>query len=363
MRILFATLGDETLASSRTRVFQYLPHLRRAGVAVEVFVYGCRSSFLGRRIIGPITEHLHRCAATLELLARACRADVVFLQKIFVPALALRLLRMAGKRLVFDFDDAVYTVQPEASPDSARQARALTRQFEQTVSRCDLVVLENEFTEARAARLCPKVLRITGPIDTERYLPASRPAAADVTIGWIGSLSTTVYLRLVAKVLSRLKTEVPGLRVLLIGAGPAAISAMEAEVVPWRLDSEVAQLSRFDIGIMPLTDDEWTRGKGGYKVLQYMAMGIPAVASPVGVNREMINDGVTGFLAADEEAWAARLRELALDASRRQMMGRAAREEAQRRYSFFAATPRLLEALAQLHRRPERAARCSGTAT
>jgi glycosyltransferase involved in cell wall biosynthesis len=114
---------------------------------------------------------------------------------------------------------------------------------------------------------------------------------------------------------------------------------------PWALASEVAALETFDVGLMPLTDDPWARGKGGYKILQYMAVGIPTVASPVGINAEMVRPGVTGFLAGDQETWVTALEALVLAAELRARLGAQARECAVERYSLAHAAPILLDAL------------------
>jgi glycosyltransferase involved in cell wall biosynthesis len=128
-----------------------------------------------------------------------------------------------------------------------------------------------------------------------------------------------------------------------------------ATVLPWSLESERDHLSRFDLGIMPLPDNRWTRGKGGYKLLQYMALGLPSVASPVGVNQEIIADGVNGYLARDEGEWVGRLAELVADAEKRRALGATARQLAEERYSVRAATPRLLEILRRAARAPQAA--------
>jgi glycosyltransferase involved in cell wall biosynthesis len=169
-----------------------------------------------------------------------------------------------------------------------------------------------------------------------------------VTVGWIGRDSTTMYLEPVLPVLARLQQAHPGLRVRLVGGLPGT-GAGVAAVRPWSLATELDELACFDIGIMPLTDDDWARGKGGYKILQYFACGIPTVASPVGVNADIVRDGETGFLARDAREWESGLSKLIEDRELRRRMGAAGRRAAEAEHSLAVAAPRLLAALEETH--------------
>lgn len=130
-----------------------------------------------------------------------------------------------------------------------------------------------------------------------------------------------------------------------MGVGKINFAGVNATLKKWRLDNEVATLQSFDIGIMVLPDNEWTRGKGGYKLLQYMAVGIPCVASPVGINKELIRDGENGFLATTEEEWYENLSLLIDNPELRKKMGMRGRDFVVRNYSFEVAAPKLISAL------------------
>ena len=162
-------------------------------------------------------------------------------------------------------------------------------------------------------------------------------------IGWIGSFSTTKYLRIVENPLRLLSLRYSNLVIELIGANDIVFDGVKMRTKRWNLDSEVSNLQNFDIGIMPLPDDNWTRGKGGYKLLQYCAIGIPCVASPVGINKEIVREGINGFLVKDQKDWVERLALLIEDKELRERLGRKAREIAVKEYSFYCATPKLVK--------------------
>jgi glycosyltransferase involved in cell wall biosynthesis len=352
MKIAFLTLGPELIPSSRTRVYQYLPHLQRAGWESRVLPH---SSNFPSQVKLPLTPRWARAARSLlwrldrvyqarqwrrfEQLAQTW-ADVLFIQKVLLPVAAQKRLRRLGKPLVFDFDDALF---------ADRQNYDLAR-FDHQLAHCDLVVLENEHTQQYAESRGCRTLRITGPIDTDRYTPASRPASPDrtVTLGWIGSASTLPHLTHIAGTLAQVASEHPGVRLKIIGAGQVPELGLPTEFTPWSLATEVEHLQSFDIGLMPLPDDEWTRGKGGYKLLQYMACGLPCVASPVGVNTALVAEGENGYLARSEAEWEAKLAALIQQPGLRRQMGQAGRARVETEYSFQAATPKLLRVIRTL---------------
>jgi glycosyltransferase involved in cell wall biosynthesis len=351
MHILFITLGNELVASSRTRVFQYLPHLERCQLKYRIIRFNTSFPYwwaAKAAVARPVVRYLTPLVSLLVLLlnpviagyacarlllaAGAC--DVVFIQKVALPAPVLSLLRRLGKPLVFDFDDAIY------ADDSYGEKRV-----KRMIADADLAVIENAETEDYVIRSGSKPLRITGPIDCDRYHPVSKPDRGELLLCWIGSTSTTEYLRQIKAPLAALQAEYPHMRLRLIGASQIDLPGVNVERHPWRLDSEAMLLNECDIGLMPLPDTRWARGKGGYKLLQYMAAGIPSVCSPVGVNSEIVVDGRTGFHAVSDDDWFRALSSLIANKELRESMGRRARERVMAEYSFEAATPKLVRAL------------------
>jgi glycosyltransferase involved in cell wall biosynthesis len=287
-------------------------------------------------------------------LARSGRYDVVFVPREAVQlgtALFERLVARRGPKLVFDFDDAIWL--PNAS--EANRGFAWLKRAEKTqeiIAASALVLAGNEFLADYARQFNPAVEVVPTTIDTDQYQP--RPAGPErdaICIGWSGSLTTIVHFDLAVPVLRRLK-ERYGERVYfkLIGYSGYRVDDLDLLGVRWDPASEVDDLSEFDIGIMPLPDDEWSKGKCGLKGLQYMALGIPSAMSPVGVNTTIIDDGVNGFLPASEDEWVARLSELIESADLRARLGAAGRATVVRDYSVDSQRGRYLELLGALVR-------------
>jgi glycosyltransferase involved in cell wall biosynthesis len=176
-------------------------------------------------------------------------------------------------------------------------------------------------------------------VDISRYGVAEEPESKEIRVGWIGSPSTAVLLSLVREPLERLARERP-LRLVTIGGGHLPQIEVPKEEHAWSEEREVPLLAGIHVGIMPLQDEPWQRGKCGYKLIQYMACAKPVVASPVGINTDIVTERV-GYLAADAAQWYTALRELAEDAALRNRVGRAGRLAVEERYSLQAVAPRL----------------------
>jgi glycosyltransferase involved in cell wall biosynthesis len=353
-RILYFTLGSELVASSRTRVFQFLPHLARAGFHTKVImsspgwdywvIANFSESTAFQRVVKKFSLKfvrllckIYHATSILRLIIAHRKYELLFVQKTTLPSVVVSLLRRGySGKIFYDFDDAIYVV-PEVD--------RFLREFLPMTS---AVFLENTETAEYAERHQAKPHLIIGPIDCERYRPAKKRsdilADAKITVGWIGSESTTKYLKELVEVFKSLKSGGLPFELLMIGSDPSfQPDGFACRRINWNLHTEVSSLSTFDLGIMPLVDDEWSRGKGGYKILQYMAMGLPTIATPVGINAELVSDGITGFLARDLDEWRERLKQLILDPSLRKKMGLAARDSAVKNYSFQKYLPEIID--------------------
>jgi glycosyltransferase involved in cell wall biosynthesis len=193
------------------------------------------------------------------------------------------------------------------------------------------------FRRGAAPHILPTV------VDTDLYWPGGDQAGAALTIGWIGSPSTWKFVRPHLPLLAELCAR-HGARFLAVGAGAgAAGDAFPGMVLqPWSEAGEIAAVQAMDIGVMPLPDEPWARGKSGYKLIQYMACGLPVVASPVGVNVEIVDDGENGLLATSPDEWRAALEQLIASPDRRRAMGKLGRTRAVEDYSLAAHAPRLV---------------------
>lgn len=360
MQVLFVTQYGPRAASSRTRVFNYLPFLRAQGVACEVCTILPDRVIAGSQVIAsrrPLRKTLYYLRATwrtlscgVQVACRATRFDVLFIQKVIFPAPVRWWLRRLPTPVVYDFDDAIFTTEIRSGHWLARWKEARNaRGLPAMLALASYAVVENDYTGEFAGRFCP-VLTITGPIDTAPYECTRESTIADddsVVLGWIGSGSTVAYLDRVRKTLQKLAAQFPRLRLLVIGA-EWSVSGVEVECRPWSLEREAADLAACDIGIMPVPDDPWTRGKGGYKLLQYMAAGLPVVTDPVGINAEIVADGHSGYLVHGEQGWVQALQRLIEDADLRRRLGAVGRQRVHDRFAQHVQQDQLLAMLRQV---------------
>jgi glycosyltransferase involved in cell wall biosynthesis len=257
------------------------------------------------------------------------------------PSIFERLVDLWKVPLVFDFDDAVFL--PYRSPSngwlSLLKAPSKTRTICRSASH---VMVGNNYLAEYARRFNRKVTVIPTTIDTDTYRVEPVRDTASPVIGWTGSYSTVQHLDVLRSTLSELAKR-ERFRVRVIGPSDYKLEGVEVEVVPWRSRTEVQDLAAVDIGIMPLPDNLWSRGKCGCKALQYMGLGIPAVCSPVGVNTDLIRDGENGFLANSAEEWIARLTVLLRSPELRRKLGMAGRKTVEERFSARSQVPRVYE--------------------
>jgi glycosyltransferase involved in cell wall biosynthesis len=206
-----------------------------------------------------------------------------------------------------------------------------------------VVIAGNDYLAARArAAGAARIELLPSVIDLARYRQkTASPASSRFTVGWIGSPSTTPYLHSLAPVLRNL-ADVEGLRVVNVGGAPWTPEDLAVDNLPWSEDTEVEDMLRFDVGVMPLPDDPWARGKCGFKLIQYMGCGLPVVASPVGANAQIVEHGLTGFHATTPDEWSQSLRALAGDPQLRARMGAAGFARVRTHYSLEAVAPRLV---------------------
>jgi glycosyltransferase involved in cell wall biosynthesis len=350
-RVLFLTKYSRAGASSRYRTYQYLPYLEDAGFHCEVApLFDQR--YLAKKYEQRRTPLLDAARAFFRRildLARVRRFDLVVIEYELLPywpAVFERWLRWAGIPYVVDYDDALFHQYD-------RHRSWLVRTFLggkiATVMRgARLVVAGNEYL-ARYARESGAswVEVLPTVIDVRNYQtqPSTERSAA-LTIGWIGSPATAKYLESIIPALGRLSRE-GNVRVRLIGSGSVLLPGVDVDVVPWSEASEAADISSFDVGVMPLPDEPWERGKCGFKLIQYMACSVPVVASPVGANRQIVEDGVNGFLASTEDEWVCALTRIAQDPAGSLRMGGEGRRLVEEKYSVQVTAPLLAGLLAR----------------
>lgn len=343
----------ERSPSQRFRFEQYIPYFEANG-------YRCAFSPLLTAEDDPIFYSAGRYAGKLGVLARAfgrrnadVRAakdfDVVFIQReafMLGTTYFERAFKRTKAKIVFDFDDAIWT--PNVS-EGNRNLAWLKRpeKTAEIIALSDLILAGNDYLATYARRYNKNVVVVPTTIDTEEYSPRSYSDETDkatpVCIGWSGSVSTVQHFREAEAVLTRLK-ELYGekIQIKLIGDKRYQNEKLGVIAKDWKKEEELTELRSFDIGIMPLPDDEWAKGKCGLKALQYMALAVPTVTAPVGVNADIIQHGADGFLATTSDEWFAALRTLIDSAELRKQIGQAGRTTVEARYSVNSQKDRYL---------------------
>ena len=355
-RILFASVHPPGRApSQRFRFEQYVDFLRDNGLETtfapvlrpgDYAVVYAPGSLAAKAAIAARTT-VRRAADVL----RVRNYDIVFVQREAMQLGTAFFERVAARsraKLVFDFDDAIWL--PNVSEANERLAWLKRPQkTHDIIAAADLVFAGNDYLADYARRYNEQVKVIPTTIDTERFRPRPRRDTSTVCIGWTGSMTTIQHLELALPVLRRVRERYGDrVRFKVIGDTSFRVDDLGIRGQEWSADSEVEDLSDIDIGIMPLPDDEWARGKCGLKGLQYMALEIPSVLSPVGVNETIIDHGRNGFLSSSEEEWVARLSELIDSAELRARLGAAGRATVVQCYSVKSQENRYLDLLAEL---------------
>jgi glycosyltransferase involved in cell wall biosynthesis len=334
-------------ASTRFRLEQFFPALRAAGIepVLRPFLDEEGFALLYRRgaPLGKLVAAARAFSGRLADLLRSVGAAGVLVHReaALVGPPLLEWLLAHVRPLIFDLDDAVWV--PYASPTYgallSRLLKAPKKAF-YTLSAARRVIAGNRYLADHARRFNTRVDVIPTVVDTGLFVPSPTENATPV-LGWVGTHSTLQYLRALVPALQRL-TQRRKFVVRVVGATLDAPGVV-VENRPWSLAREVNEFQAFDVGLYPLVEDAWSLGKSGFKAVQYMACGVPVVASPVGVTTEMVRDGENGFLAASEDEWVSRLEALLDDAALRRRLGQAGRAEAEARWSLSHHAPRFVE--------------------
>jgi glycosyltransferase involved in cell wall biosynthesis len=352
MRVLFLTRYGRLGASSRQRCFLYLDKLRAAGIAADVRPFLDDEYVLNLYVGHPTSLPLilRSYATRLMVLLKSHGYDLLWIEKEALPWIPARvelaLLKIFGTKIVVDYDDAVFHAYDQHRHELVR--KLLGSKIDRIMAIADLVTVGNSYLglRAKAAGACA-VAELPTVVDLTHYPKplGERPDHRGAfTIGWIGSPLTSTYLEALRPALTELMARI-SLKVILIGAAPGSLIGLPIEHLAWSADREAAELARCDVGIMPLPDLPWEQGKCGYKLVQYMASGLPVVASPVGINREIVIHGENGFLAETTADWVSSLFRLACAPELRRRMGIAGRQLVETKYSLDTAASKLIELL------------------
>jgi glycosyltransferase involved in cell wall biosynthesis len=311
--------------------FSYLLNAQDDKVFYAPGKLGAKAIILGKSIAKRIGNLLHKP-----------NYDVVFVQReafMLGTALFERLLKRTGAKLIFDFDDAIW-LQFVSSGNQKLGFLKNAAKTNELIAMADMVFAGNQYLAEHAQKFTnpANIHIIPTTIDTQEYQPIQNSEKTNsICIGWSGSVSTIEHFKTILPVLHQLKQQYGDkLSFKVIGDGQYVNSDLGIQGLPWIKEREVPEISSFDIGIMPLPDDEWAKGKCGLKGLQYMSLQVPTVMSPVGVNSEIIQNGVNGMLATTEEEWLKAITQLIEAPELRRKIGQASRQTVLEKYSVEA---------------------------
>jgi glycosyltransferase involved in cell wall biosynthesis len=348
-RVLALSPIPEEGAGCRFRLSQFVPYLESAGYEVTISPFFTPQFF---RLVYRPGHYVKKVLAfagltlgRLRSLRRLSQYDVVIVYReafpIGPPLIERWLSRPGRPPIVYDFDDAVFL--PNVS-DANRFIVSLkwAGKVPEIMRLSARVTAGNPFL-ASVARTCnASVVTIPTCVDTDKFVPRTNAApSTPLTVGWIGSPTTAPYLSMLRDVFTKLQTRTPFRLKVSGAASDVTIAGVPVVNVPWSLADEVTLFNSCDVGVYPLTDDEWSRGKCGFKAIQFMSCGVPVVASAVGVNLEIIEDGVNGFLASTPEEWEIKLHRLLTDAPLRARLAVAGRRTVEERYSLRVTAPKV----------------------
>lgn len=336
MKILYLTKYTRLAGSSRMRSYQYFPYLEKAGMQVTVKPFFddayLKDFYAGKKNISAV---LKSYVKRLGVLFSVFSYDRVVIEKEifpFLPALAEWMLKRLGIQYIVDYDDAIFHNYDQSSNPIIKNF--LGNKIAKVMRFSGTVVAGNQYLADYAARSGAKDIEIIPTvIDMERYPIKKNTDADQCIVGWIGTKTTFEKHLLPCKDwIKALQNQEPNIRFHIVGITEDMDLGKNVKYIRWTEETEVAEILKMDIGLMPLQDSKWEKGKCAYKLIQYAACGIPGVASDVGMNREVTVPGETGILASADEEWIQAIKTLKSNTELRHQLGRNARKKVEERY-------------------------------
>lgn len=351
--ILFLTKYSRKGASSRYRSLQYIPYLEEAGFqcVVSPLFDDKYLEHLYQTGRGRFIDYVYALFSRFMILFQVRHFDLVVIEKEvfpYFPAVAEWFIKLFGYLYIVDYDDALFH-QYDNHPNWLIR-KLFGKKITKVMQRADLVIAGNRYladygkqAKAKRVEVIPTVVDLKLYKKRSVELKPEKP----FTIGWIGSPSTTHYLQSLALPLKEFCSRTDS-RLLVVGARDFCIEGVSIENRLWSMETEIENMLEMDVGIMPLPDEPWERGKCGLKLIQYMACSLPVVASPVGVNSLIVSHGRNGFLASDPDSWIRAFTELRVSLKLRKEMGAKGRIIVERNFSIIVTAPKLIQLFEQL---------------
>ena len=304
MKVLFFVPYPTKGPSNRFRVEQYFPVLREHQIDYKLDAFQTDELY---DILYSKDNFFRKFALLIYCsirrffcLFKVKKFDVIFIHREAFPifgSLFSKIIYLLNKNIVYDFDDSLFLYK---SNNVLLKFLKQPKKLSEIIKLSKVVIAGNTYLRDYALKFNRNIIVIHTPIDTEKFVPKyNKPSKNKIVIGWVGSRTTSKYLNKLTKVFNILISKCPNLEVQIIG-GNCNFGDPRIINKSWSLEKEIENLQNFDIGLMPMDNDEWAKGKCAFKIIQYMSIGIPVVASPVGMNLEVIKEGINGFFASSE---------------------------------------------------------------
>ena len=358
IKILFIEPYPIEGPSSRYRVEQYIPYLKDNDIEpiVRPFISSAFYNILYvkgvgiKKIIFFIQSALKR---GIDLLL-ALKSDVIFIHleafPFGPPVFEYICSKIFKKRIIYDLDDAIY-MGATSSANNVIKFLKCPSKIKKVIGLSDYVITCNDYLADYAKKYNSNITVIHTSVDTNKFKPAENTKKERVVVGWIGSHSTVAYLESLKDVFYELRKRT-GFILKIVGAGKKGIAINGVEIinVDWSLDKEIDEFQSLDIGVYPLPDNEWTRGKTGFKTIQYMSVGVPCVVSLVGANKDIVKEGINGYFADTKDEWIEKLLRLIQNKDLRKRIGAEGRKTAVENFSLKGNAPKYLEIIERVSR-------------
>jgi len=339
MKILILPRYENLAASSRYRFYQYIPYLKKIGwdVTVKPLLSNNYVKHLYYQQPLKLDEIIKGYLNRIYYLLRRNKYNIIWLQQEILPWLPNFIESSfinSDVKLVSDYDDAFFH---RYDLHQSKIIRMLFKnKIDSVMSSSDLILAGNDYLAKRALLNNPaeKIEIFPTVVDTDKYsLNNYTKKNNEFTIGWIGSPGTEKYLTIVSKVLKEVY-KLGNIKISLIGAKNFSIDGVNLNLIKWNEETEIQEIFKFDVGIMPLIDSPWEKGKCGFKLIQYMACGVPVIGSPVGVNTKIISHGENGFLAKNDDEWTKSLKFFIENSEQKKIMGSVGKRLVEKEYSL-----------------------------
>lgn len=332
----------------RLKFEQYYDNWRENGFELEIspFISERTQKILYKKghLLGKITGTLGGYLRRFRDLLRVPRYDIVYIflwATPFGPPITERLIRRLAKRQVYDIDDLVYIVKTSRHNSFIKPLKSSSK-INFLIKSSDHVLVSTDELVAYAKKFNPRLSLIPATVDVRKYQCPRNYQSETVVIGWSGSQTTSKYLHLIDDVL-RYIAKKHTVRIMVMGDDDFVLDGVDIELLHWTAETEVGNIQKFDIGLHPLPDEKWAYGKSGGKLVQYMAGGVPIVATAIAPNYKVIKDGYNGFLVKNDQEWIEKLELLINDEQLRKQMGHNSREFAEEHSSVEANAHKYLE--------------------